>query len=474
MLTTTFAVALVAALLPTPTSAAGSDYKLVQEYSGSNFFDGWSWWNTTDPTEGFVNYYTLEGAKEASLAGFALDESSGETTAYIGVDYTNEYAVGSLGRPSVRITSEASFSNGALFIADIRHSPLGLVCGTWPAFWLVGPDWPNQGEIDIIEGVNDQQFNQMTLHTGDDCTVNNASMIGTLMETSCTSSNTDGDIGCGVTAQNAVSYNSQDQKSVELNTGGLGFNAQDGGTYAALWSEEGIQIFMFPAGSVPQDILDGQPDPTSWTTKPLASFTGSGCDYFTKFSNLQIVFDNTMCGEWAGQVWSGSTCAAKTGVSTCEAYVGQNPAAFKDSFWNVASVKVYQTSTGTSTGTTASKKRSVPELDVIDLSTRTTAAKSSSTTTSKDMDSIYTAVHEVHAHRHARLGNPHLHARTMNKTWLSTASSSVPTPSSNSSGAYHTPTPSSFTGATSDASTLEVFCWMTAAVLFLVLAAVLF
>ena len=22
-------------------------------------------------------------------------------------------------------------------------------CGTWPAFWLVGPNWPNGGEIDV-------------------------------------------------------------------------------------------------------------------------------------------------------------------------------------------------------------------------------------------------------------------------------------------------------------------------------------
>ena len=37
--------------------------------------------------------------------------------------------------------------------------------------WMVGPNWPGNGEIDIIEGVNDNAQNQMTLHTSPGCTV---------------------------------------------------------------------------------------------------------------------------------------------------------------------------------------------------------------------------------------------------------------------------------------------------------------
>ena len=36
---------------------------------------------------------------------------------------------------------------------------------TWPAVWEVGDDWPNQGEVDIVEGVNNVSPNQATLHT---------------------------------------------------------------------------------------------------------------------------------------------------------------------------------------------------------------------------------------------------------------------------------------------------------------------
>lgn len=67
----------------------------------------------------------------------------------IGVDHTN-VASGS-GRESVRITSKNSYNHG-LVILDLSHMPDG--CGTWPAFWMVGPSWPTNGEIDIIEGVN--------------------------------------------------------------------------------------------------------------------------------------------------------------------------------------------------------------------------------------------------------------------------------------------------------------------------------
>ena len=53
------------------------------------------------------------------------------------------------GRKSIRITTQYSYTGG-LVIMDSVHMPTG--CGTWPAFWSNGPDWPAGGEIDIVEG----------------------------------------------------------------------------------------------------------------------------------------------------------------------------------------------------------------------------------------------------------------------------------------------------------------------------------
>lgn len=53
---------------------------------------------------------------------------------------------------------------------DIRHMPQG--CSTWPAAWeTLESDWPNSGEVDVVEGVNDVVPNQSTLHTSAGCTM---------------------------------------------------------------------------------------------------------------------------------------------------------------------------------------------------------------------------------------------------------------------------------------------------------------
>ncbi|OBT60169.1 hypothetical protein VE03_10456 [Pseudogymnoascus sp. 23342-1-I1] len=101
-------------------------------------FDSDVFW---DPNSTLVDYLSQSAATAANLI------SSGNSQVKLHVDHTN---IAPSGRASVRLTSNKSYTHG-LFVTDIAHIPSG-VCGTWPAFWLFGPDWPNSGEIDIIEG----------------------------------------------------------------------------------------------------------------------------------------------------------------------------------------------------------------------------------------------------------------------------------------------------------------------------------
>lgn len=126
---------LTALLIP----LASASYQSVIKYSGESFFDGWSFFTAADPTAGYVQYVDKATAQKNGL----ISTSGG--AAYMGVDYTSKLNPNGVGRQSVRITSDRSFTEG-LFIADIEHMP-GSICGAWPAWWTVGGSWPSNGEI---------------------------------------------------------------------------------------------------------------------------------------------------------------------------------------------------------------------------------------------------------------------------------------------------------------------------------------
>ena len=63
----------------------------------------------------------------------------------------------------VRIGSKDYYALGSIWIFDIAHLPYG--CSVWPGVWTSAFKWPDQGEIDIVEGINKMTSNQMALHT---------------------------------------------------------------------------------------------------------------------------------------------------------------------------------------------------------------------------------------------------------------------------------------------------------------------
>ncbi|KAI9666921.1 MAG: hypothetical protein M1831_001426 [Alyxoria varia] len=310
---------LVLLLSSIPFSSAA--YTRKEHYQGANFFNGFTFFTDPDPTHGFVKYVDQATAKKNGLI------SNTASTAYMGVDYTSVLkADGSKGgRQSVRITSKAKYNSG-LFIADIAHIP-GGICGTWPAWWTFGPNWPNQGEIDIMEGVNRQYSNLMALHTGDGCTVNGKNQMGTLTTGNCYQF-APGQSNSGCTTR-GVSPNSYSN-----------FNNLKGGVYAMEWQKTGIKVWHFPRGSIPADISKGAPDPAKWGN-PAANFGSATCDITKHFKDHNMVFDTTFCGDWAGGVWaSDANCKAK--ASSCAAYVAGKPADFKNAYWSINYVSVYQ------------------------------------------------------------------------------------------------------------------------------------
>jgi hypothetical protein len=199
---------------------------------------------------------------------------------------------------SVRINTQKTY-NGGLFIADIYAMPTG--CSTWPSWWSVGPNWPAGGEIDVIEGVNLVSNNQYTLHSAEGCTLDvpenptNSTLLhtATVVDTQCASSGAN-NAGCAFIDTDGRSY-------------GQSFNDIGGGVFAHLWDSSGIKAWFFPRTAIPSDINAQTPNPSSWGT-PAAFWSSSSCDIASHFFDHVLVFDTTLCGDWAGGVFGSSGC----------------------------------------------------------------------------------------------------------------------------------------------------------------------
>ncbi|KAF8749919.1 hydrolase family 16 [Rhizoctonia solani] len=192
------------------------------------------------------------------------------------------------GRNSVRIISKKQWDNHVQ-IMDVRHMPQG--CGTWPAYWTTSStvSWPSDGEIDIIEGSMTKHPMLQTLHTT--LVALNLSLVTRpelrLVPTANWQVNSN--TGCGVRNPLANSYGPQ-------------FNANGGGWYAMERTKTYIKVWFWPRNSatVPAQVKNGSGsiNTSSWGT-PFAAFVNSN-------------------------------------------YVNNNPSAFKNAYWDIAALRVYQ------------------------------------------------------------------------------------------------------------------------------------
>ncbi|KAF1959307.1 putative endo-1,3(4)-beta-glucanase, partial [Byssothecium circinans] len=303
-------------------------YQLIQNYNASNFFDEFRFFTNPDPTSGFVKYVPFDTAISTGLI------SNDSSIISIGVDKTNVFTPGGPGRPSVRLESKATFTEG-LFVIDLTHIPVG--CGVWPAFWTTGlADWPSDGEIDIVENVNDARTNNAALHATGSCTITPSTAQTSLWKSTDCNIAHDGNQGCGTTFTEPYNY-------------GAEFNANGGGVYAMEWTSQTINIWFFSPDRVPETLRYGGyvPEVDTFGT-PSATFEEPCSGSFgEKFFNHTIIIDTTFCGGWAGGTFGSgtSTCPlieGKTPMESCVEYVAGNPEAFKEAWWGIKSLRVWE------------------------------------------------------------------------------------------------------------------------------------
>ncbi|TEB24541.1 endo-1,3(4)-beta-glucanase [Coprinellus micaceus] len=294
-------------------------YKISQDVKGEGFLDAFNFESISDPTHGRVNYVNRETALRNNYT-FGAGE-----TFILRPDTVNVLKPDGPGRDSVRLISKQNYRNHVA-VFDIRHMPQG--CGTWPAVWEVDPtNWPNGGELDILEGANDNGPNAATLHTSPGCTMPSArgGMLGKQVEENC-DANINNNVGCPVKFDSDLSY-------------GPKFNNNGGGWYAIERSPAGIKVWFWSRNdpNTPHEICGGLQNvrPDTWGT-PNAFFPDNTCSMEKHFGSHNIVINLTLCGDWAGNTFGIDGCPGN-----CVDLVNNSPEAFQNAYFDFASMRVY-------------------------------------------------------------------------------------------------------------------------------------
>ncbi|KAF8059824.1 glycoside hydrolase family 16 protein [Lyophyllum atratum] len=297
--------------------ALAANYPLSDSIVGPAFYDTFDFQAIGDPTHGRVNYVDRTTAQNQNLTYAAGD------TFILRTDFKKTLNPAGPGRDSVRIRSKKVYTTHVA-VFDVRHMPQG--CGTWPAIWETNEDgWPSGGEVDILEGVNDQGPNAVTLHTSAGCVMPaSRPQTGTPTQLDCDAA-INGNTGCGVKLNTDLSY-------------GPSFNNNRGGWYAVERTTSFIKVWFWSRndGAVPADVRNGggSVNTDSWGT-PSAFFPSDTCNIQEHFSQHNIIINLTLCGDWAGALYPASC------PSNCIDFVNNNPSQFQNAFFDIAGLRVY-------------------------------------------------------------------------------------------------------------------------------------
>ncbi|KAJ6590533.1 concanavalin A-like lectin/glucanase domain-containing protein [Mycena vulgaris] len=310
--------------------SAVSCYDIVDNFSGIPFFDGFDFYGNYDNlTLGDVVWLNEADAFTQQLA---LVNSAGNVI--LKVDNFSNVPFNQK-RNSVRITTKSTYSLGSLWIIDAVHLPYG--CSVWPSIWTVGPTWPEGGEIDIIEGINQMQSNQYALHTTPGCShTTPPGQTGTSSLIDCSQPS-----GCLVGENAPNSYQS-------------GFAAAGGGVWAAQFDYTGIFIWFWSRPNVPASITQATATSSislsDWGT-PSASYLNTTCTIQDFFGPQNLIIDITLCGQWAGIPANYlQTCAGAgpTGICYNDNVVGPGNN-YDEAYFELKYVRTYTTAASEAT-----------------------------------------------------------------------------------------------------------------------------
>ncbi|KAF5334847.1 hypothetical protein D9758_014282 [Tetrapyrgos nigripes] len=316
---------------------------------GHQFLEKFTVQAIDDLTRGRVKYVDATTAARLNLT-YASDDH------FIArADYTTVLDPKGPGRNSVRLHSNKQYGKGVM-VYNINHLPEG--CGTWPAVWSYAEIWPTKGEIDVVEGVNNQAYSQANLHTLPGCNMSEYRLMkGSTVATTCDYT-VNYNAGCGVAYSNQHSF-------------GPGFNDLGGGWFAVERTDKFIKTWFWSRDdpTVPWDVKTGadQVFTDTWGI-PEANFPDDMCDIRRLFGDHNIIINLTFCknevehvlthtylsllhfsslpgGEWAGNAYTQSACPANpkytNSTLACEDYVNNNPEAFENAYFDFSWIKIY-------------------------------------------------------------------------------------------------------------------------------------
>lgn len=225
---------------------------------------------------------------------------------------------------SIKYQSTFKLSPNTMIVLKASQIPHALAL--WPAWWLsVQPnDWPQGGEIDIIESVNAEPTgNLCSLHTGPNCDIPNAAKNGS-SHTSSNCNDNNGYDGCGVSHPNHLS--------------------SERGTYAMVWvvdkskNEGSIKFYWWDYGDTNADSDTGPngdlPDNSKWGDNLYGNFVLDSSCTPDHFSEQNVILNTEVCGNWAGTVFPSG------GQSACSEYVKKINPSDPSTQWHIDHIRI--------------------------------------------------------------------------------------------------------------------------------------